>query len=136
MPEKKQSAWRYLWFSQDIRSKLLITMGILMLFRLAANIPAPGVNREALQAFFAGAGSGGFLGFLNLLSGGTISNFSVLSMGVYPYITAQIILQLLIPIIPSLQKKMQDETGSPCIYYTSLRQFISWMMKEVWAAAE
>jgi preprotein translocase subunit SecY len=109
MPEKKQSAWRYLWFSQDIRSKLLITMGILMLFRLAANVPAPGVNREALQAFFAGAGSGGFLGFLNLLSGGTISNFSVLSMGVYPYITAQIILQLLIPIIPSLQKKMQED---------------------------
>ncbi|HSO11014.1 MAG TPA: preprotein translocase subunit SecY [Anaerolineales bacterium] len=109
MPEKKQSAWRYLWFSQDIRSKLLFTMGILILFRLAANIPAPGVNREALQAFFAGAGSGGILGFLNLLSGGTISNFSVLSMGVYPYITAQIILQLLVPIIPSLQKKMQDD---------------------------
>ena len=109
MPEKRQSAWRYLWFSQDIRSKLLITMGLLMLFRLAANIPAPGVNREALQTFFAGAGSGGFLGFLNLLSGGTISNFSVLSMGVYPYITAQIILQLLIPIIPALQKKMQDD---------------------------
>ena len=109
MPEKKQSAWRYLWFSQDIRSKLLITMGILMLFRLAANVPAPGVDREALQAFFAGAGSGGFLGFLNLLSGGTISNFSVLSMGVYPYITAQIILQLLIPIIPALQRKMEED---------------------------
>jgi len=76
---------------------------------LAANVPAPGVDREALQAFFGGAGSGGFLGFLNLLSGGTISNFSVLSMGVYPYITAQIILQLLIPIIPALQKKMQDD---------------------------
>jgi len=109
MPEKRQSAWRYLWFSQDIRKKLLITMGLLMLFRLAANIPAPGVNRDALQAFFAGAGSGGFLGFLNLLSGGTISNFSVLSMGVYPYITAQIILQLLVPIIPSLQKKMEED---------------------------
>jgi preprotein translocase subunit SecY len=109
MPEKRQSAWRYLWFSQDIRRKLLITMGILMLFRIAANIPAPGVDREALQAFFAGAGSGGFLGFLNLLSGGTLSNFSVLAMGVYPYITAQIILQLLIPIIPSLQKRMQED---------------------------
>jgi preprotein translocase subunit SecY len=109
MPEKRQSAWRYLWFSQDIRKKLLITLGLLMLFRLAANIPAPGVNRQALQAFFAGAGSGGFLGFLNLLSGGTISNFSVLSMGVYPYITAQIILQLLVPIIPSLQKKMEED---------------------------
>ncbi|HKI53847.1 MAG TPA: preprotein translocase subunit SecY [Anaerolineales bacterium] len=109
MPDKKPSAWRYLWYSQDIRSKLLITLGLLMLFRLAANVPAPGVDRVALQAFFNGAGSGGFLGFLNLLSGGTISRFSVLSMGVYPYITAQIILQLLIPIIPALQKKMQDD---------------------------
>lgn len=109
MPDKKPSAWRYLWFSQDIRNKLLITLGLLMLFRLAANVPAPGVDREALKAFFNGAGSGGLLGFLNLLSGGTISNFSVLSMGVYPYITAQIILQLLIPIIPSLQKRMQDD---------------------------
>ena len=109
MADKKPSAWRYLWFSQDIRNKLLITLGILMLFRVAANVPAPGVDREALQAFFSGAGSGGFLGFLNLLSGGTISNFSVLSMGVYPYITAQIILQLLIPIVPSLQKRMQED---------------------------
>lgn len=109
MPEKRQSAWRYLWYSQDIRSKLLITMGILILFRFAATVPAPGVNRDALQSFFAGAGAGGFLGFLNLLSGGTLSNFSVLAMGVYPYITAQIILQLLVPIIPALQKKMQDD---------------------------
>jgi preprotein translocase subunit SecY len=109
MPDKKPSAWRYLWYSQDIRSKLLITLGLLMLFRVAANVPAPGVDRVALQAFFSGTGSGGFLGFLNLLSGGTISNFSVLSMGVYPYITAQIILQLLIPIIPALQKRMQDD---------------------------
>ncbi len=110
MPEKKQSAWRFLWRSQDIRKKLLITLGILMLFRIAANIPAPGVNREALATFFnSQAGSGGFLGFLNLLSGGTIRNFSLLAMGVYPYITAQIILQLLIPIIPALQRKMNED---------------------------
>jgi preprotein translocase subunit SecY len=110
MPEKKQSAWRFLWRSQDIRKKLLITLGLLMLFRIAANVPAPGVNRAALEAFFqAQGGSGGFLGFLNLLSGGTISRFSLLSMGVYPYITAQIILQLLIPIIPALQRRMQED---------------------------
>ena len=110
MPEKKQSAWRFLWRSEDIRRKLLITLGILMLFRIAANIPAPGVDRDALAAFFqAQGGSGGFLGFLNLLSGGTIANFSLLSMGVYPYITAQIILQLLIPIIPALQRRMQED---------------------------
>ena len=110
MPEKKQSAWRFLWRSEDIRRKLLITLGILMLFRIAANRPVPGVDHAALAAFFqAQGGTGGFLGFLNLLSGGTISRFSLLSMGVYPYITAQIILQLLIPIIPALQRRMQED---------------------------
>jgi preprotein translocase subunit SecY len=110
MPEKKQSAWRFLWRSEDIRRKILITLGILILFRIAANIPVPGADREALTAFFqAQGGQGGFIGFLNLLSGGTIANFSLLSMGVYPYITAQIILQLLIPIIPALQRRMQED---------------------------
>ncbi len=110
MPEKKQSAWRFLWRSQDIRRKLLITLAILMLFRIAANVPVPGADREALAAFFQSQGAaGGFLGFLNLLSGGTIANFSLLSMGVYPYITAQIILQLLIPIIPALQRRMKED---------------------------
>ncbi len=110
MPEKKPSAWRFLWRSQDIRRKLLITLAILMLFRIAANVPVPGADREALAAFFQTQGAaGGFLGFLNLLSGGTIANFSLLSMGVYPYITAQIILQLLIPIIPALQRRMKED---------------------------
>jgi len=104
------SGWRYLWKSEDIRSKLLITLGLLALYRLAANVPAPGVNFEVLAAFRnSAAGSGNFLGFLDLLSGGTVSNFSLLSMGVYPYITAQIILQLLIPIIPALQRKMEED---------------------------
>src|SRR5688572_8043505 len=110
MPEKKQSAWRFLWRSQDIRKKLLITLALLMLFRIAANVPVPGADREALAIFFQSqGGQTGFIGFLNLLSGGTISNFSLLSMGVYPYITAQIILQLLIPIIPALQRRMQED---------------------------
>ena len=108
MPEKKQSAWRFLWRSEDIRRKLLITLGILMLYRVAAVIPVPNVNVAALESFFQAQG-GGFLGFLNLLSGGTVKNFSILAMGVYPYITAQIILQLLVPIIPSLQKRMQED---------------------------
>src|SRR5687767_7401376 len=110
MPEKKQSAWRFLWRSEDIRKKLLITLAILILFRIAANVPVPGADREILAAFFQSqAGQGGFIGFLNLLSGGTIQNFSLLSMGVYPYITAQIILQLLVPIIPALQRRMQED---------------------------
>ena len=104
------SGWRYLWKSEDIRSKLLITLMILTLYRFAANVPAPGVNFGVLAEFHSSTtGSGNFLGFLDLLSGGTVSNFSLLAMGVYPYITAQIILQLLIPIIPALQRKMQED---------------------------
>ncbi|MBN1304574.1 MAG: preprotein translocase subunit SecY [Anaerolineales bacterium] len=106
----KQSAWRFLWKSQDIRQKLLITLGILALYRLAANVPVPGVDRAALESMLFNVGaSGTFLSFLDLLSGGTVSNFSLLSMGVYPYITAQIIIQLLIPIIPSLQRRMEED---------------------------
>jgi preprotein translocase subunit SecY len=104
------STFARIWNSEDIRRKLVITLVILAIYRLAANIPAPGVDQAILKAFRDSAsGSGNFLDFLNLLSGGTVSNFSLLSMGVYPYITAQIILQLLIPIIPSLQRRMEED---------------------------
>ncbi len=106
----KRSGWRYLWAAQDIRRKLLITLGLLVLYRFAAHVPVPGVDREALSQLLSGGGAAGtLLGLLDLLSGGTVSNFSVLAMGVYPYITAQIILQLLVPIIPALQKRMEDD---------------------------
>ena len=105
----KKSAWRYLWTSKDIRKKLLITLFILVLYRLAANIPVPGVDRTVIaQIFTSSSAAGNLLNVFDLLSGGTLSNFSILAMGVYPYITAQIIIQLLIPLIPSLQKRIQD----------------------------
>ncbi|MBK8618144.1 MAG: preprotein translocase subunit SecY [Anaerolineales bacterium] len=104
------SGWRYLWKSEDIRRKLVITLVILAIYRIVANIPAPGVDFAVLAQFKALSTSGGsFVDFLDLLSGGTVSNFSLLSMGVYPYITAQIILQLLIPIIPALQRRMEED---------------------------
>jgi len=104
------SGWRYLWTSIDIRRKLLFTLGFLALYRVAANVPVPGVDFAALAAFRANMGSSGtFFNFLDLLSGGTVSQFSLLSMGVYPYITAQIILQLLTPIIPALQRRMEED---------------------------
>ena len=104
------SGWRYLWTSQDIRRKLIVTLAILVIYRLAANVPVPGINGTALKALLQGAsGSGSFFAFLDLLSGGTISHFSLLAMGVYPYITAQIILQLLTPIFPALQRKMEED---------------------------
>lgn len=106
----KRSAWRYLWSAQDIRRKLLITLGILAIYRLAAHVPVPGADRDVIASILQGGGAQGTLvGILDLLSGGTVSNFSVLAMGVYPYITAQIILQLLVPIIPALQKRMEED---------------------------
>lgn len=106
----KRSAWRYLWTAKDIRRKLLITLLILAIYRFAAHVPVPGVNREVIAQMMAGGGAGSTLvNLLDLLSGGTISNFSVMAMGVYPYITSQIILQLLVPIIPSLQRKMAED---------------------------
>lgn len=108
----KRSAWRYLWTAADIRNRLLITFLILVIYRLAAHVPVPGVDREAVRQMLAAGTTGGagtLVNLLDLLSGGTVSNFSVLAMGVYPYITAQIILQLLVPIIPRLQKIMEED---------------------------
>ena len=105
----KRSAWRYLWKSEDIRKKLLITLFLLVLYRLAANIPVPGLDRTVLSQLGNVRGAGGnMINLLDMLSGGTITNFSILAMGVYPYITAQIILQLLVPIIPALERRMQE----------------------------
>jgi len=105
----KRSAWRYLWKSEDIRKKLLITLALLILYRFAANVPVPGINRSVLAALAtSGGATGNLFNLLDLLSGGTVSNFSILAMGVYPYITAQIILQLLVPIIPALERRMKD----------------------------
>jgi preprotein translocase subunit SecY len=90
----RRSAWRFLFISSDIRNRILISIGLLILYRFVAHVPVPGINRLAIEGVMAGSGQGQTLfGLLDLLSGGTVSNFSVLAMGVYPYITAQIILQ-------------------------------------------
>lgn len=106
----RRSAWRFLFISSDIRNRILISIGLLILYRFVAHVPVPGINRLAIEGVMAGSGQGQTLfGLLDLLSGGTVSNFSVLAMGVYPYITAQIILQLLVPIIPALQRRMEED---------------------------
>jgi preprotein translocase subunit SecY len=105
----KRSVWRFLFISEEIRNRLLFSLGLLILYRLAAHVPVPGVNRAAIASILNQSGGGALINLLDLLSGGTVSNFSVLAMGVYPYITAQIILQLLVPIIPSLQARMDED---------------------------
>lgn len=98
---------------EEIRNKILFTIAMIVIYRLAANIPVPGVDIDQWLLFTdQGAGQEGLLGVLNLLSGGAIANFSVLSMGVYPYITASIIVQLLTPVIPYLEELSQEgESG-------------------------
>ncbi|MGD0574845.1 MAG: preprotein translocase subunit SecY [Anaerolineales bacterium] len=106
----RRSALRHLWTAHDLRNRLLLTLGLLVIYRLASHVPVPGVDRQALAQIFAGGGASSTLvNILDLLSGGTVSSFSVLAMGVYPYITAQIILQLLIPIIPAWEARMRED---------------------------
>ena len=81
----------------DLRRKILFTLGVLIIFRFVATIATPGVDRQALDDLLD---NNQLLGMLNLFSGSTLSNFSIVAMGVYPYITASIIMQLLTPIIP------------------------------------
>ncbi len=102
----------------ELRNRILFTVFILAIYRLISHIPVPGVDitvlrqiQESVQSGAAG-GLGNLVGLLSLLSGGAVANFSVLSMGVYPYVTAQIILQLLIPIIPRLEEMSKEgESG-------------------------
>src|SRR5512143_576503 len=94
----------------DLRKRILFTLGILVLYQLAAHVPVPGVNQAALQSLLQGqSATSALANILNLLSGGALSNFSVLAMGVYPYITAQIIIQLLAGVIPSLERMLREE---------------------------
>ncbi|MCC6943265.1 MAG: preprotein translocase subunit SecY [Thermomicrobiales bacterium] len=85
----------------DIRRKLLFTLGILVVFRAIATIPVPGVNRAELRDYIEG---NQLLGMLNLFSGSGLTNFSIVALGVYPYITASIIMQLMTPVIPRLNE--------------------------------
>jgi preprotein translocase subunit SecY len=122
----KRSAWRYLWSAKDIRRKLLITLLILVIYRLAAHVPVPGADPTAIKALFTGGGAGASLvGILDLLSGGAVAQFSILAMGVYPYITAQIIIQLLVPIIPAWQKRMEEDPREGQKWMEKMTYFLS-----------
>ncbi len=84
----------------DVRQKILFTLALLVVFRFTAHLPVPGVDTAQLKTIF---NSSAVLGFLNIFSGNALKNMSVAAMGVYPYVTASIIMQLLVPIVPSLQ---------------------------------
>lgn len=95
------------WRIPDLRRKILFTLGMLVIFRMLAQVTLPGIDLDALRQAFEG---NSVLNLLNVFSGGTLSTFSVVAMGVYPYITASIIMQLLVPIVPRLME-LQREGG-------------------------
>ncbi|HEX2264755.1 MAG TPA: preprotein translocase subunit SecY, partial [Solirubrobacterales bacterium] len=92
----------------DIRKKLAFTAAILLLYRLGAYIPAPGVDVDAVKEIQDSFGGSGVLGFLNLFSGGGLSRLSLFALGIMPYITASIILQLLTVVVPSLERLQKE----------------------------
>jgi preprotein translocase subunit SecY len=96
-----QSAWNL----PDLRRKLIFTATVLVIFRFVAHVPVPGVDPTRLAAFFAG---NPLAGMLDLFSGGALTNFSIAALGVYPYITASIIVQLLQPLVPQLEEMAKE----------------------------
>ena len=102
------SVFRNMFRIRDLRHKILFTLGIFAVYRLGAAIPVPGVDLDRVQEFADQAAAGGIVGLLNLFSGGALEVFSVFSLGIMPYITASIIMQLLAVVIPRLQR-LQDE---------------------------
>lgn len=96
---------KLVWSIPDLRKSLLFILGILFIFRLTSHIPIPGINLEALRAFI---GNNQIVGLLNIFSGGTLQNFSLVMMGVGPYITASIIFQLLGMIVPAIEDLQKE----------------------------
>lgn len=92
----------------EVRNSVLFVLAMLVIFRVAAHIPVPGLNAEALTSFFQ---SNQFFGLLNIFSGGTLENFSIVALGVAPYITASIIFQLLAMIVPKFEEMQKEEQG-------------------------
>lgn len=121
MIQALKNAWRL----PDVRNKLLFTVFILIVYQFAAHVPVVGVDRNVLrQVFESGSSAGNLIQVMNLLSGGAVANFSVIANGVYPYITASIIFQLLVPIIPALERIQREPGGQEKIqrytYYVAI----------------
>ena len=92
----------------DIRKKIAFTAGMLLIYRLGSHIPVPGVNLTAVNNIQKQLGGNNILGLLNLFSGGSLSRIAIFALGIMPYITSSIILQLLQVVVPSLEKLSKE----------------------------
>jgi len=110
------SIYRNMFKIPDLRAKILFTLAMFGVYRLGATIPVPGIDLEAVKTFQDQQQAGGIYGLLNLFSGGALESFSVFALGIIPYITASIIMQLLTVVIPRLQSLQEEgESGRKVI---------------------
>ena len=108
------------WRVPELRRRVLFTAGVLAVYRLGSWIPAPGVDQQALQGLFSG---GGILTLLNLFSGSALSRFSLFALGIMPYVTASIILQLMTVVVPRLEQLQKEgEAG-----YAKINQYTRYL---------
>ena len=107
---------------KDLRKKVLFILAMLVVFRIAAVIPIPGIDKLKLQAFMEG---NQFFGLLNIFSGGALSNLSVVMLGLGPYITASIIMQLLTMIFPKLREMYQEEGAAGRQKFNQYSRFLT-----------
>src|SRR4051794_10004073 len=115
------------WRVPELRRRVLFTAAILAVYRLGSWIPPPGVDQQALQSLFSG---GGIPTLLNLFSGSALSRFSLFALGIMPYVTASIILQLLTVVIPTLERLQKEgEAG-----YAKINQYTRYLTVALAAA--
>jgi preprotein translocase subunit SecY len=110
------------WRVPELRKRVLFTAAVLACYRLGSWVPAPGIDQNAIQQYFNGAG-GGILTLLNLFSGSALSRFSLFALGIMPYVTASIILQLLTAVVPTLERLQKEgEAG-----YAKITQYTRYL---------
>lgn len=110
------SVFRHMFTIPDLRGKILFTLSMFAVYRLGATMPVPGIDLDRVAIFQEQQQAGGIYGLLNLFSGGALESFSVLSLGIMPYITSTIIMQLLTVVIPRLQALQEEgESGRKVI---------------------
>jgi preprotein translocase subunit SecY len=106
----------------DLKRRLWFLLGALIVYRVGTHIPVPGINASVLDELFRGQ-QGGILGLLNVFSGGALSRFSIFALGIMPYITASIILQLMTVVVPTLEQLQKEgESG-----YAKINQYTRYL---------
>lgn len=117
-----ESAFSRIFKIKELRDRILFTLGILFIYRIGIVIPVPGIDINALQSYFTSRNdaNGGIENFLNFFSGGAFKNFSVFMLGMMPYISTSIIIQILMIAFPSFKKKIEEEGRTKMQSYTKI----------------